>query len=165
MKILFNLLILIISSETANAQLGIVYSMGVMGSNLTISTNSNPLSVNSSNCLQVTNGISKFLANNTGVFINDCVVNLNYTKLSIQVLPNPFVDAVYITFKSKIDNDNHFKISVFNSVGNLVKVTSVFQDLFYSRFKLPLSELPSGLYFMHINSNKVNEVFKIIKNE
>ncbi len=165
MKFSFIILIFIISSKIANAQIGIIYSMGVMGSELSISTNSSPLSVNASNCLQINNGISKFLANNTGEFVNDCVVNLNYTKLSIQVLPNPFVDAVYVTFKSKIDNDNHFKISVFNNVGKLVKVTSIFQDLFYTGYRLQLSELPSGLYFMQINSSKVNEVFKIIKND
>jgi hypothetical protein len=100
---------------------------------------------------------------NNGEFINNCVVNLNYTKLSIQVAPNPFVDAVYITFKSKLDEDNHFKVSVFNNYGQLVKITNIYQNLFLSGFKLQLAELPTGIYFLQINSNKVNEVFKIIK--
>jgi len=143
--------------------MSITYSMGVLGGDMKLSTSSNPLSVNLAACLQVSNGVSKFLVANNGEFVNDCVVNLNYTKLSIQVAPNPFVDAVYITFKSKLDEDNHFKVSVFNNYGQLVKITSIYQNLFLSGFKLPLAELPTGIYFLQINSSKVNEVFKIIK--
>jgi len=137
--------------------------MGVLGGDMKLSTSSNPLLLNLSNCLQVSNGVSKFLVSKNGEFINDCVVNLNYTKLSIRVVPNPFVDAVYITFKSKLDEDNHFKVSVFNNYGQLVKITSIYQNLFLTGFKLPLGELPIGIYFLQINSSKVNEIFKIIK--
>ena len=117
------------------------------------------------NCIQVSNGVTKFLTTNAGMFINECVVDLNYSKISIQVLPNPFVDAVYVTFKTKIDKDNHFKISVFNNMGQLVKIENVYQDLFYTGYKVILSNLPIGIYFIQINSSKVNEIFKIVKND
>ena len=152
-------------SNYINAQITIAYSMGVLGGDLILSNNSNPLTLNMSNCIIVTNGVTKFLTTNNGMFINECVVDLNYSKLSIQVLPNPFVDAVYIKFKTKIDKTNHFKISVFNNMGQLVKTENVNQDLFYTGYKVALSNIPSGIYLIQINSSKVNEVFKIFKNE
>jgi len=154
-----------LTTQFANAQMSVAYSMGVLGGDLKLSNSSNPLTLSTNNCIQISNGVVKFLGTNTGVFVNDCVVNLNYSKLSIQVLPNPFIDAVYVTFKSKIDKDNHFKISVFNNTGQLVKSENVYQDLFYTGYRVILSGLPTGVYLMQINSSKVNEIFKIIKND
>ena len=152
-------------TQFANAQMTVAYSMGVLGGDLKLSNSSNPLTLSMANCIQVSNGVTKFLTTNAGMFINECIVDLNYSKISIQVLPNPFVDAVYVKFKTKIDKDNHFKISVFNNMGNLVKIENVNQDLFYTGYKVALSNIPSGIYLMQINSSKVNEVFKIFKNE
>ena len=152
-------------TQFANAQMTVAYSMGVLGGDLKLSNSSNPLTLSMANCIQVSNGVTKFLTTNAGMFINECIVDLNYSKISIQVLPNPFVDAVFVKFKTKIDKDNHFKISVFNNMGNLVKIENVNQDLFYTGYKVVLSNIPSGIYLMQINSSKVNEVFKIFKNE
>jgi hypothetical protein len=161
------LFILVISlfSQITKAQMSIAYSIGVLGGDLSISNSSSPLTMSMNNCIQVTNGVAKFTTANNEAFINNCVVDLNYSKISIQVLPNPFVNAVYVTFKSKIDNDNHFKISVFNNIGQLVKMENVYQDLFYSGYKISMSSIPTGIYFLQINSSKVNETFKIVKNE
>jgi len=145
--------------------MSIAYSIGVLGGELSLSNSSNPLTMSMNNCIQVSNGVAKFASVNNEAFVNNCVVDLNYSKLSIQVLPNPFIDAVYVTFKSKIDNDNHFKISVFNNIGQLVKTENIYQDLFYTGYRIAMSSLPTGIYFMQINSSKVNEVFKIIKND
>jgi cyclophilin family peptidyl-prolyl cis-trans isomerase len=149
----------------AKAQMNTAYSMGVLGGDLKLSNSSNPLTLSMANCIQVSNGVTKFLTTNAGMFINECVVDLNYSKISIQVLPNPFIDAVYVTFKSKIDKDNHFKISVFNNMGQLVKIENVNQDLFYTGYRVVMSDIPTGIYMMQISSSKVNEIFKIMKND
>ena len=163
-KIIF-ILVISLAAQTTKAQMSIAYSIGVLGGELALSNSSNPLTMSMNNCIQVSNGVAKFATVNNDAFVNNCVVDLNYSKLSIQVLPNPFVDAVYVTFKSKIDNENHFKISVFNNIGQLVKIENVYQDLFFTGYRLALSSLPTGIYFLQINSSKVNEVFKIVKNE
>jgi hypothetical protein len=152
-------------TQFVNAQMTMAYSMGVLGGDLKLSNSSNPLTVNMANCIQVSNGVTKFLTTNNGLFINECVVDLNYSKISIQVVPNPFIDAVYVTFKSKIDKDNHFKIFVFNNIGQLVKIENVNQDLFYTGYRVVMSDIPSGIYMMQISSSKVNEIFKIMKND
>ena len=165
MKIVIIILVTSLITHYTNAQMKIAYSMGVLGGDLQLSNSSNPLTLSMANCIQVSNGVTKFLTTNNGMFINECVVDLNYTKLSIQVLPNPFVDAVYVKFKTKIDKTNHFKISVFNNIGQLVKTENVNQDLFYTGYRVVMSDIPSGIYFMQINSSKVNEVFKLFKND
>ena len=165
MKKILTILTLCFITQMAKAQMNTAYSMGVLGGDLKLSNSSNPLTLSMANCIQVSNGVTKFLTTNTGMFINECVVDLNYSKISIQVLPNPFTDAVYVSFKSKIDKDNHFKISVFNNVGQLVKIENVYQDLFYTGYKVLLSNIPIGIYFIQINSSKVNEIFKIVKND
>jgi hypothetical protein len=165
LKKIFIILVISLVSQTAKAQMSIAYSIGVLGGELSLSNSSNPLTMSMNNCIQVSNGVAKFASVNNEAFVNNCVVDLNYSKLSIQVLPNPFIDAVYVTFKSKIDNDNHFKISVFNNIGQLVKTENIYQDLFYTGYRIAMSSLPTGIYFMQINSSKVNEVFKIIKND
>ena len=159
------ILIYLIFSQYSLAQMTIAYSIGVMGDNLKITTNSNPLNLSNSNCLQISNGISKYFQNNTGTFVNDCVVNLDYTKLSIQVGPNPFINTLTVTFKTKIDNDMFFKVSIYNNTGQLVKIYNVLQNLFYNGYKMQLIDLPVGIYILQINSSKVNEIFKILKNE
>ena len=145
--------------------MNMAYSFGVLGGDLSVSNSSSPLTMNMNNCIQVSNGIAKFSSVNNGSFVNTCVVDLNYSKLSIQLFPNPFIDAVNITFKSKIDKENHFKVAVFNNIGQLVKMENVFQDLFYTGYRLAMSNLPTGTYFLQISSSKVNEMFKIIKND
>ena len=141
------------------------YSFGVLGGDLSVSNSSNPLTMNMNNCIQISNGIAKFSSVNNGSFVNTCVVDLNYSKLSIQLFPNPFIDAVNITFKNKIDKDNHFKIAVYNNIGQLVKIENVYQDLFYTGYRLAMLNLTTGTYFLQISSSKVNEMFKIIKND
>jgi len=159
------ILTIFLITQTAKAQMNIAYSFGVMGGDLSVSNSSSPLTMNLNNCIQISNGIAKFSSVNNGSFVNTCVVDLNYSKLSIQLFPNPFIDAVNITFKNKIDKDNHFKIAVYNNIGQLVKIENVYQDLFYNGYRLAMSNLPIGTYFLQISSSKVNEMFKIIKND
>ena len=152
-------------AQTTKAQMSMAYSFGVLGGDLSVSNSSSPLTMNMNNCIQISNGIAKFSSVNNGSFVNTCVVDLNYSKMSIQISPNPFIDALYITFKSKIDKENHFKIAVYNNIGQLVKIENVYQDLFYTGYRLAMSNLINGTYFLQISSSRVNEMFKIIKND
>ena len=58
-----------------------------------------------------------------------------------------------------------FKVSIYNNTGQLVKIYNVLQNLFYTGYKMQLIDLPVGIYILQINSSKVNEIFKILKNE
>lgn len=148
-----------------NSQMNTAFTMSVLGEGLNVSTSSNPLSFNSINCLHVSNGVSKYLATKTGEFINNCIVDINYIKINIHISPNPFLNDISVKFKFKIDHNNQFKISIYNNYGILVKMYNVSQDHLLTGFKMQLIELPTGTYFLQINSAKVNEIFKIMKYE
>jgi hypothetical protein len=121
--------------------------------------------LNSLNCLQVSNGLTKFLNSNSSDFTNNCIVNINYEKLNILVFPNPFKDAIYVKFKNIIYDDSYLKISVINNIGQVIRNLSVYQNLLFSGYRIQLNELPNGIYFLQICSSKSIQTFKIIKNE
>ena len=102
------------------AQISISYSIGVVGADFKTSTYSNPLSINGKNCIIVTNGISKFIVSDHGIFLNECAVNQDYIRFSIQVAPNPATNYTIIKFKNKLQVDNNFTLSIFGSNGRLV---------------------------------------------
>lgn len=163
MRLTLTILFYFILNFNLKSQLSLTYSFGVVGQGLNINSNTNSIVINKNTCIQISNGIEKLLSKNNGEFINNCITNINYNKLSIQVVPNPFTDAIYITFKSKIDNDNHFKLSIYNNMGQLVNQQNVYQDLFLNGYRLPLNELSNGIYFLQIEASNVREVFKIVK--
>ena len=62
----------------AKAQMNTAYSMGVLGGDLKLSNSSNPLTLSMANCIQVSNGVTKFLTTNKIYFINYCFIkNIN----------------------------------------------------------------------------------------
>lgn len=165
MKRYFILIFLILIFHIGFSQMKIAYSMGVMGADLNIRNANSALLLNINNCLQISNGLTKFSIANSGEFKNNCIVNLNFTKLNIQVAPNPFTDFIYVTFKSKMDNDNRITLSLFNVFGVLQKKIEVLQNDLFNGYKIQLSNLPSGSYFLSVNSRYINETFKILKND
>jgi hypothetical protein len=165
MKRLYILILFVLKFHVGITQMKIAYSMGVVGADLNIRNANSTLLLNLNNCLQVSNGLSKFSIANSGEFKNNCIVNLNFTKLNIQVAPNPFTDFIYVTFKSKIDNDNRITLSIFNVFGVLQKKIEVLQNDLFNGYKIQLPNLPSGSYFLSVNSRYINETFKILKND
>lgn len=164
MKLLFTIFCILFSS-TVFTQLHTTYTMGIISSSTKNSVNTNPITLAGFNCIKVNSGLSKFLSSNNGVFFNECIVNLNYIKLNIQVAPNPVNTFTIIKFKDKISFENNFKLTVVNEIGSVMKVENITQDNFlYGGYKLYFTDYPTGFYFINISSNKIFESFKILKN-
>jgi hypothetical protein len=147
------------------SQIGTGYSIGVFGENLNVSNNSNPLSVSGVNCVKIANDLSKFMPSSFGTFFNECMVNLDYVKLNITLLPNPVVDYLTIKFKNKISTFNRFKIGVYNNVGTLSNFFEVNQDQLLYGYRIDMSNYPTGFYFVKIVSNNILETYKIFKED
>jgi hypothetical protein len=147
------------------SQIGTGYSIGVFGENLNVSNNSNPLSVSGVNCVKIANDLSKFMPSSFGTFFNECMVNLDYVKLNITLLPNPVVDYLTIKFKNKISTFNRFKIGVYNNVGTLSNFFEVNQDQLLYGYRIDMSNYPTGFYFIKIISNNIQETYKIFKED
>lgn len=144
------------------AQIRISYSIGVVGADFKTSTYSNPLSINGKNCIIVTNGISKFIVSDHGIFLNECAVNEEFIKYSIQVAPNPATNYTIIKFKNKLQVDNDFTLSLFGSNGRLINKFLTNQLQLMQGYRLSTSDLNEGVYFIQISSDKINQIFRLL---
>lgn len=145
------------------AQISISYSIGVVGADFKTSTYSNPLSINGKNCIIVSNGISKFIVSDHGIFLNECAVNEDYIRFSIQVAPNPATNYTIVKFKNKLQVDNNFSLTLFGSAGQQLRRFPVNQLELLQGYRVSTSDLSEGVYFIQISSDKINQIFRIIK--
>jgi hypothetical protein len=147
----------------STAQIRISYSIGVVGADFKTSTYSNPLSINGKNCIIVSNGISKFIVSEHGIFLNECAVNEDYIRFSIQVAPNPATNYTIVKFKNKLQANDNFTLTLFGSSGQLINKFPTSQLELLQGYRLSTSNLSEGVYFIQISSDKINQIFRIIK--
>ena len=161
-----NLTFILFFSMSINAysQIGISYSIGSVGSMPNASTFNAPIMISGDNCFVVTNSIAKFWASKNGEFFASCFVDLDYIKLSIKITPNPVVTFAYIKFANMLQNNNQFKLIVYNNMGQPSITKDVSQDAFLAGYRLDMSSLASGYYFIQIASSSILQTFKILKN-
>lgn len=76
---------------------------------------------------------------------------VNYTSNSIKLYPNPATDIVNIKTNQTIKN-----VTVFNVNGQ--KVLDI-----ANQSQINISNLPTGMYFLNINTNQSNQTIKILK--
>ena len=148
----------------AKSQISIGYSIGVFGENLKIDSYSNPLAITSNSCIQVTNGIAKFLITGKGVYLNACALKETEIKLNILVAPNPATEYTVVKFGTKLQNQERFNIQLFNGAGQLVQKHATTQSQLLAGFRIATGNLAQGIYFIKVFSSTINEVVKIIKN-
>ena len=148
----------------AKSQISIGYSIGVFGENLKIDSYSNPLAITSKTCIQITNGVSKFLISGKGVYLNACAVKETEIKLNIVVAPNPATEYTVVKFGTKLQNQERFNIQLYNAAGQLVQKHTTTQSQLLEGFRITTGNLAQGIYFIKVFSSTINEVVKIIKN-
>ena len=148
----------------AKSQISIGYSIGVFGENLKIDSYSNPLAITSKTCIQVTNGVAKFLITGKGVYLNACAVKETEIKLNILVAPNPATEYTVVKFGTKLQNQERFNIQLFNGAGQLMQKHVTTQSQLLAGFRIATGNLAQGIYFIKVFSSTINEVVKIIKN-
>jgi len=149
---------------SAQSQITMGYSIGVFGENLKIDSYSNPLAITSKTCIQVTNGVAKFLVSGKGIYLNACAVKETEIKLNILVAPNPATEYTVVKFGTKLQNQERFNIQLFNGAGQLMQKHTTTQSQLLTGFRIVTSGLPQGIYFIKVFSSSINEVVKIIKN-
>ena len=110
----------------------------------------------------VSNGISKFIVSDNGVFLNECAVSEDYIKFSIQVAPNPATDYTVVKFKNKLQVEEKFELNLFGSNGQLLKNYRTTQTDLLQGYRLSTSEFREGLYFIQIISKKITQIFRLI---
>ena len=80
---------------------------------------------------------------------------IDLIKKELTVYPNPATESVVVEYPF----DSKVQISIFNSLGQ-------FQELIVTEnisTTINLQHLPAGVYFLHLNTEGVNLIKKIIK--
>ena len=148
----------------AHSQIRISYSIGSIGGMPKVTGLSAPILISSENCFLISNNITKFWASNNGEFFASCMVNLDYIKLNIKITPNPVITFANIRFLTILQKENKFKLVVYNNTGQPEILKDVSQEAFLAGYKLDMSSLASGYYFIQIASSSILQTFKILKN-
>jgi len=86
--------------------------------------------------------------------INENDIKNTNSTTNIQIYPNPVTDVFSIKTKG---DDKIEKIKIFDTSGKLVK------NIIFNNDKINIADLPSGLYFLKIKTNKGDFFTKIIK--
>lgn len=110
----------------------------------------------------VSNGISKYIVSDHGIFLNECAVSEDYIKYSIKIAPNPATDYTIVRFKNKLQVEEKFELNLYGSNGQLLKNYRTTQTDLLGGFRLSTSEFREGLYFIQILSKKITQTFRLI---
>jgi hypothetical protein len=146
------------------AQIKTSYSIGSIGGAMKSATYSNSFLISGEKCFTVSNALNKFWSTNSGDFFTNCVVDIDFIKYIIKINPNPVVNYAMVKLVNKIQHDNKLRLSIFNNTGVSVITHDISQEQLLSGFRLEMSSLPSGYYFIQISSSSLLQVFKILKN-
>ncbi len=84
-------------------------------------------------------------------------INRNSYNSEIKLYPNPTNGNVTIEYGEITDT----KISIFNITGNIVYTVNVTKK---AKVVLPVANIPSGVYYIKIQTNKQQRTIKLIKN-
>ena len=74
----------------------------------------------------------------------------------VTVYPNPFTTSLNLGFDNTVSNG---KMQIINQLGQILKTIS----LNGNHFEIPLTDLPKGIYWLHIESKMGNWVKKVVK--
>lgn len=81
---------------------------------------------------------------------------------TINLFPNPANDIVNFHFKT--ESTMNSTISIYNSIGALVKTETTIFNSDYNTISLDIQDLNSGLYFVEIVADTKKQTIKLIKN-
>lgn len=146
------------------AQINMSYSLGSIAGTMKSNTYSNSFLINGQNCLNVSNSISKFWTAKKGDFDITCKVEIDFVNFGFTLTPNPVVNFTTIKLLTKIPNETQFRVTVFSSIGQLMFSKDVIQDDLLFGYRLDMSTLVTGYYYVQVASPKVLRSYKIFKN-
>jgi len=163
-KIYF-ILILILSVNSCFAQLNITYNISCLASPSASNYNSSSISLTVNDCLQVSNGLAKFMTVGHNEFVNQCIPVIPNLNFNFLVYPNPFKSVINIKSEILLTSTNNILINVFSAVeGKLIFSLPVAnQNVLFSGLQIKPNAIAAGSYVLDININNVSHLYKILK--
>lgn len=91
--------------------------------------------------------------------ISDHGIEVSNSSNFMNVFPNPTSGIITVSINKQIDVD--FEIKIFDCIGSMIYKSSRLKS--DTNFKIDLSMLTKGQYFIHLNSSKESCIRKVIK--
>ncbi len=151
-------------SSLIYSQISLSYSIGGIGGAMKTTTYSNPILISGENCFNISNALNKFLESSNGEFFINCFVDVDFVKLNIKIFPNPINSIATVKFNNKLQHENKMRLMVFDNLGQTKKAYDVTQDQFLAGYRIDLSGMASGYYYIQISSTTLLQTIKILKN-
>ncbi len=82
-------------------------------------------------------------------------------KSVITIYPNPTNN--FLTIEAEGITNETYSISLMTTIGDLVKKQDAKVSTNQIKIQIDLMELPIGLYFLSVNSSRINHTFKVVK--
>lgn len=98
------------------------------------------------------------IASNVLTSISDSQENQN----KLAVYPIPANQSVNIKFEDAMEGTTKFE--VVNQLGQVVKTVEIFVESMYSEYRLDVSDLQNGIYFLYVRNNNISNSLRIIIN-
>ncbi|MEI6190261.1 MAG: T9SS type A sorting domain-containing protein [Chitinophagia bacterium] len=127
--------------------------------------NSSSISLTVNDCLQVSNGLAKFMTVGHNEFVNQCIPVIPNLNFNFLVYPNPFKSVINIKSEILLTSTNNILINVFSAVeGKLIFSLPVAnQNVLFSGLQIKPNAIAAGSYVLDININNVSHLYKILK--
>jgi hypothetical protein len=151
--------------QKSNAQITVSYNISCLASPNASNYSSSSVAFSINNCLQVSNGLSKFLPVAHNEFVNQCIPVVPDQKFNFLVYPNPFKSFINIKSEVLLTSTNNIIINLFTAVeGKLIYSLPIAnQNVLYSGIQIKPNSVASGSYLLDININNIPHLYKILK--
>ena len=91
------------------------------------------------------------------------LMELDNTKIEVSIYPNPTMHDAFVEFQ--LPNKSDYRVVLLDANGRLAYLSNGFGAEGYNRLVLPMSELPSGVYFMELRAGALVTRKQLIRQE
>lgn len=162
-------LLLIFINQLCIGQIIMSYTIGCIGGiNSNQTSFSGSFLIKGEKCFTLSNGISLFKENKSGLFTNLCeivpdTIQSGQVKYSIYAYPNPVFSNVTIQSAKRIVSDEVIHLTIYNSIGFRVLEMKTTSKLINEGVKVKMNGFKKGIYFVILRSTKASAELKLIK--
>jgi hypothetical protein len=164
MKFVYTFIFILFLSQQVIGQSPMLYTVGFVTSNSSISVSSSSYILSAKNCITISNGLSTFMPIAEGVYDDNCIIKMDFSKVAVNIQPNPIDHYTIIKFSASKTTDNVIKLKLYNEIGKLIQVNEVLQSNFIGNgYKYIVPDYASGVYYLNISADHLNESHKLFK--
>jgi len=127
----------------------------------TIASPTTTYTINDWNILEI-NDITNLSTHTFNISNTNTIENVTVSKLNVNIYPNPTTNILNINLSNNINNN--LSIEIYNISGQVVLTDKNIDFSIDNQHSINISDIKSGIYFIAIKGDNINEIKKIVKN-